>query len=292
MRKPPRGRFPAAFLASLGLHLGLVGLAWVAALTAEPAPKLRVYAVDIVSPPPQVKGEYDPIPGGTPKVVEAPPAPEPEPEPEPEPAPPPPPKETPPPPKEAVAPAKAAPKKEEPKKEAPKPAPAKETPKETPKTPAREAPKTPAKGAEKAPPSKAGASKGTEVENPAGTGKTKPSSGENPDPSSPGGEDLNVKIPGARFVEPGYLENIQRQVNRYFRRPSGARTDMAEVQFYIRRDGSVEDIEVVRNAGSFAFRVAAMEAVEQAGLNKAFGPLPKAYPGDRLLVSFYFRPAR
>jgi hypothetical protein len=32
--------------------------------------------------------------------------------------------------------------------------------------------------------------------------------------------------------------------------------------------------------------------VEQAGLNKAFGPLPRAYPADRLPVSFYFRPAR
>jgi len=93
-------------------------------------------------------------------------------------------------------------------------------------------------------------------------------------------------------VDPEYLANIQRQINRYFRRPSGAQSDVAEVQFYINRDGTVSEIELVRHTGSFAFRSAAMEAVEQAGLNRAFGPLPRAYPADRLLVSFYFRPAR
>ena len=101
-----------------------------------------------------------------------------------------------------------------------------------------------------------------------------------------------MRTEGARFVEPGYLENIVRQVNRYFRRPSGSVTDEAEVRFWINRDGSVSDIEVIRSAGSFRFRAAAMEAVEQAGNRKAFGPLPRAYPADRLPVSFYFRPSR
>jgi len=48
---------------------------------------------------------------------------------------------------------------------------------------------------------------------------------------------------------------------------------------------------VVRATGSFAFRAAAMEAVEQAGARRAFGPLPDAYGADVLPVSIEFRPA-
>lgn len=261
MNRRGGGRMRFALLVSAGLHAGAVLLLWAATSRAQPLPELRVYAVDIVSPPPQELGEFDPLPGGQPEPELTPPEPEPEPTPpvvEPTPAPKPK-KEEPAPPKK-----QPEPKKEPPKKEAPKPEPKKEAPKPAPKE------SKPAEASDKATPSK----------------------GANPDPSSPGGEDLDVRIKGARFVDPDYLANIQRQINRYFRRPGGSRTDVAEVQFYIKRDGTVDEIEVVRHAGSFAFRVAAMEAVEQAGLNKAFGPLPREYSADRLLVSFYFRPAR
>lgn len=271
MKRRGGERMSRALLASAALHAAVGVLLWAATSGAEPLPELRVYAVDIVSPPPQELGEFDPEPGSPPEPVA-------EPEPEPEPAPPEPepePEPTPPPPKAEPVPA-PKPRKEEPKpppkKEEPKPEPKKETPPTAP--PKREEPK---KEEPKPAPSEA---------------KPTPSRGAQPDPSSSGGEDLDVKIEGARFVDPDYLANIQRQINRYFRRPSASRTDVAEVQFYINKNGSVSDIEVVRHSGSFAFRVAAMEAVEQAGINKAFGPLPREYPADQLLVSFYFRPAR
>lgn len=250
MNRRRNNRMRVAVLISATLH-ALVGvLFWSVASRAADLPELRVYAVDIVSPPPQELGEFDPLPGAEPAPVEEPapepPAPAPEPE---EPAPP-----------KKPEPKKEPPKEQPPKKETPKEAPKKEAPPKVAKETAREKP-TPSKGA-------------------------------NPSRTSPGGEDLDVKIEGARFVDPGYLANIQRQIHRYFRRPGASRTDVAEVQFYINRDGSVSEIEVIRHSGSFSFRVAAMEAVEQAGLSKSFGPLPKEYPADRLLVSFYFRPVR
>ena len=265
MRRGDRRFLRWAAFGSAALHLTIGGLLWFATRSAAELPRMRVYAVDIVSPPPRELGEWSPAPAGDPGATEAP---EPvEAEPAPEPAPPAP-KEPSPAPKATTPP--PAPK--ETPKSTPRPAP-KETPKETPKAPPRETPKETPKGS-------------------GNSGTSGRSTGANPDPDSPGGEDLDVRTEGARFVEPGYLENIVRQVNRYFRRPSGSVTDEAEVRFWINRDGSVSDIEVIRSAGSFRFRAAAMEAVEQAGNRKAFGPLPRAYPADRLPVSFYFRPSR
>ena len=255
-----RGSLRGAMVASGVLHAALIVAVAIGASRAASLPKMKVYAVNIVSPPPQEAGE--PVPAAAtpePAVAEPePPPPEPEPPlPEPDPVPPPP-EPKPAPPKEN----KAPPREPEPKPE-PKPAP----PKEPEPQPKKEEPKP-------EPP------------------KPTPSRGDNPVASSAGGEGLNVRTEGAEFVDAAYLQNIVRQINRYFRRPSDARTDAAEVRFWINRDGTVSDIETVQATGSFSFRAAAMEAVEQAGLNRAFGPLPDAYSADRLAISFYFRPAR
>lgn len=237
------------FVVSALLHAAVIGAFWATASTADQAPTLRVYAVDIVSPPPQELGEPTIDPAAETEPVEEEPTPEPPqpeeeevaPEPEPEPSPP------------------ARPTSEPEPKPKPKPAETK---------PAEEKPPTEPKKEEKK------------------------STGARPDPTSAGGEDLNVHTEGMEFVDPSYLANIQRQLNRYFRPPADARNDEAEILFRINRNGSVSGIEVLSSSGSVRFRLAAMEAVEQAGLNKAFGPLPDAYPADQLPVSFYFRPAR
>ncbi|HET6765113.1 MAG TPA: TonB C-terminal domain-containing protein [Longimicrobiaceae bacterium] len=119
-----------------------------------------------------------------------------------------------------------------------------------------------------------------------------PATGANPVASSAGGEGLNVRTAGADFVDRAYLENIIRQVRRYFRPPAGAVSDRASVRFWIERDGSVAEITVVGGNGSFAFRSAAMEAVERAGRDNAFGRLPAAFTDDRLAVTFDFAPPR
>lgn len=101
-----------------------------------------------------------------------------------------------------------------------------------------------------------------------------------------------MRTEGADFVDRAYLENIIRQVRRYFRPPAGARTDRASVRFWIERDGGVSDISTVAGNGSFAFRSAAMEAVERAGRDGAFGRLPAGFPDDRLAITFDFTPPR
>lgn len=104
------------------------------------------------------------------------------------------------------------------------------------------------------------------------------------------GEGLNVRLEGVRTEYPEYFENIVRQLTRYFRwRGEGAWE--AEVAFVIHRDGNVTDIRWVRRSGNLAFDLEAMGAVESAGRDRAFGPLPGGFSADRLPVSFYFSPA-
>jgi outer membrane biosynthesis protein TonB len=91
---------------------------------------------------------------------------------------------------------------------------------------------------------------------------------------------------------PEYCDNIIRQVNRYFRAPAGIGAAEADIYFVINRDGSVSELRLIGSSGGAAFRMAVLEGVEQAGLQRAFGRLPDAYGADRLPVSFYFRPAR
>lgn len=118
-----------------------------------------------------------------------------------------------------------------------------------------------------------------------------PAQGPDPKPVSIGGEDLDINMEGAEFPFPDYLENIQLQLSRYFR--PGAANLEAEVVFYILRDGSVgPNIRVVRRSPDFNFNLQAVEAVERAGQNRVFGPLPDGWQGDRLWISFTFYPRR
>lgn len=271
IKKRRQGRLHLALLASAVVHAGVVALIWAAARNAEALPKMRVYAVDLVSPPPQIAGEPNPGAGGEPVVAEEVPEPVPE---EPQPEPPPPEPEPP----RPDPPAKEAPPKAQPRPPAKEPSPpAKATTKSTP------AKSPPAKSPTPQPKQAAGGGTG---------GGTGASSGARPSAASRGGENLDVQLKGVQCPSENYCANIVRQLNRYFRPPAGSSSDVAEVFFWINRDGSVSDIRVVQSAGSFGFRVAAMEAVEQAGINKAFGALPAAFQLDRLPVSFYFRPAR
>lgn len=105
-----------------------------------------------------------------------------------------------------------------------------------------------------------------------------------------GEETVNVQLEGATFAFPRYLENIIRQIQRYWRRPTSGRHLRAEIAFVIRRDGSVSDIEWISRSGDLTFDLEARGAVEAAGRNRAFGPLPEEYPRDRLRVSFFFDP--
>ncbi len=285
MRRRPPGRFPHALLVSAGLHAALLGLAAVTGAGAEPAPRPRVFRVDIVSPPPNRAGEPAPAAPAAGTV-----APEPEPEASQPPAGGP----------ETVA-TEEPPAREEPEPgpspvKAPTPPPVREKPRTAPTRRPDNPLERPRPGAT---PSTRRSDRPQETAKTAGAKQSEgpaareavAATGRNPDPNSPGGEGLAVRTEGAEFSDPAYLGNIIRQLRRYFRPPPGATSDEAEVHFWIARDGTVSDIRIKRSRGSFQFRAAAMEAVEQAGIAKAFGPLPRAYPGNRLPVAFTFEPA-
>ena len=240
------GGLKRATYTSAVVHVLVIVAAWVVTSQQVALPPMRVYAVNIVSPPPQESGEPDP--GAVAPEEEPEPEPEPvveeEPEPEPEP-------EPPAPEPEATAPA--------PRPPPPPPPPRQEPPDEPEPEPARQ------------------------------PEQTTPSTGREPDPRSPGGDNIDLQLRGVECPSAEYCENIVIQLQRYFRAPAGARGE-AEVYFVINRDGTIKDVRLLRSSGSASFRVAVMEAVEQAGRNDEFGPLPAGFNTDQLPVSFFFRP--
>jgi protein TonB len=109
-------------------------------------------------------------------------------------------------------------------------------------------------------------------------------------PTGDRGTDVaTVRTEGVDFPFPGYLENIVRQIARNFgeHRNTNVR---AEVQFLIRRDGSVSAIQFVTRSGDYSFDLDAQGAVEAAGKNSGFGPLPNGFSDDVLPVIFSFDP--
>lgn len=123
--------------------------------------------------------------------------------------------------------------------------------------------------------------------NPRTTPRTAPLPGETP---STGNDAVTVSTPGLQFPYPEYLRNIVQEVYRRWERPLGNAALRAEVSFLLLRDGSVREIKLTRSSGSFSFDLSAQGAIEAAGTNRSFGPLPDGYPADVLPVSFYFTP--
>ena len=106
-----------------------------------------------------------------------------------------------------------------------------------------------------------------------------------------GEEVMSIRIAGDASAWPEYSENIIRQIQRRWRPPAGARDLRAEIYFIIHRDGRVTGFDWVARSGSLIFDTEAMGAVESAGRDRAFGPLPDDFPADALAVSFFFDPS-
>ncbi len=110
-----------------------------------------------------------------------------------------------------------------------------------------------------------------------------------------GEEEVNISLEGRScgdLLTQAYCNNITRQVLRYWRRPTGGRALGAELAFVIEEDGSVSEIEWKQRSGDATFDLEARGAIEAAGRQRAFGPLPERYPLDRLRVTFFFDPRR
>jgi TonB family protein len=91
------------------------------------------------------------------------------------------------------------------------------------------------------------------------------------------------------FPFPEYLNNVVRQIQLRFK-PRGAGNLVTEVVFFIRRDGSVQDLQIQKRSGSLAFDLEAQGAVEAVSAARAFGPLPAGWGDDVLKVIFTFEP--
>jgi TonB family protein len=119
-----------------------------------------------------------------------------------------------------------------------------------------------------------------------------PAAAQPPNPgATPGtGTDVeNVRVEGVAFPFPEYLRNIMNQIFRRWARPVGVSLS-AEVSFTILRDGTVRNIKVTRSSRVYSFDLEAQGAVEQAGADGAFGPLPQGWPTELLNVAFLFTP--
>jgi TonB family protein len=109
------------------------------------------------------------------------------------------------------------------------------------------------------------------------------------DQGGKGTDVANVSTAGKDFPYPAYLHNIITQIALRFD-PRQKQALSADVQFVIRRDGSVFSISIVKASGSYGFDLEAKGAVEQAGAARAFGPLPEGFSDDALTVIFTFDP--
>ncbi|HEX5872749.1 MAG TPA: hypothetical protein VFY65_20100 [Longimicrobium sp.] len=298
-RRRTDGRARSALMVSLLLHAAIIGFAVVAEGSPPKPPKTKVYAVDIVSPPPNMAGEMPAEPPTTqepgpaaaaePAATPAEKAPEPTPpapEPDPEPVPP---REAP------KEPAKAPEPRRTPEQPKARPTPAPEQPKQRPSTTTPNRPSTATPSTSR--PSQSSTNRpatnrpsGTSGQSGTGSGPNRtqgtgtrsgPATGSNPDANSPGGEGLNIHVEGEPCPVAGYCENVQRQVYRFFRAPPESTGGRGEVCFRIQRDGRVTEISTQRVRGSASFRIAMMEAAEAAGSRQAFGTLPGAFDPAR-----------
>jgi TonB family protein len=118
--------------------------------------------------------------------------------------------------------------------------------------------------------------------------ETTPLPGQTP---STGNDELTFRQDGIRFPYPDYLEKIVTEIHRRWAAPAARNARLrVEVAFTIQRDGTVTDIEFVRRSNNRIFDAEALGAIERAGRDRAFGPLPSGWNGESLPIAFNFKP--
>ena len=111
-----------------------------------------------------------------------------------------------------------------------------------------------------------------------------------PGSTTAGTDAATIRTEGVEFPFPGYLRNLVAQVYQRWRPPASQAALVAEVFFFIHRDGSVAGLQFIRRSGSFAFDLETQGAIESAARAGAFGALPDGFGADVLPVSFFFNP--
>jgi outer membrane biosynthesis protein TonB len=126
---------------------------------------------------------------------------------------------------------------------------------------------------------------------PAAAGGAAAQAATGPATSTTAGTDAaTIRTEGVEFPFPGYLRNLVSQVYQRWRPPPSQAALVAEVLFFLHRDGSVTGLQFIRRSGSFGFDLEAQGAIESAARAGAFGGLPDGFGPDVLPVSFFFNP--
>ncbi len=101
------------------------------------------------------------------------------------------------------------------------------------------------------------------------------------------GESGNVlKLQNPGFDYDFYLGSVQAKIEQFFRPPTGVKGQyMTTVGFVIQKDGSVSDIQLVKNSGNSFLDLAAERAIRAAG---KFGRLPAQYEQNQLIIHYEF----
>lgn len=251
----PRRRLPG-WKTSLALHVVVLLLLFVGPrLFARPPERLEYVSVQIM--PLQALGTPDAQPDAE----------ETEPEPEPEPEPPPAEPEAPEPGPEVVEP------EPEPQVVVPEPTPQPEEREESPPSPTPAEPATPAPAEPEPSPPAATETEGT----PGGLGS--------PEGDPRGTSPLGTTIGGLDnpdFTYSYYLDRMLALIDERWRPPVAGERLEAVVHFWIRRDGTVDGVELRQSSGNSAFDLAGLRAVQSAS---PLPPLPAGYDHDTLGVN-------
>jgi TonB family protein len=88
-------------------------------------------------------------------------------------------------------------------------------------------------------------------------------------------------------VPPEYPRAVFNLIMSQWQQP-GFDKERAEVQFEIRRDGSVEELRLMRSSENKDFDLHAMQAIARAAVNLKFPPLPAQYPAHVLPMLVMF----
>ncbi|WP_218079822.1 TonB family protein [Anthocerotibacter panamensis] len=104
----------------------------------------------------------------------------------------------------------------------------------------------------------------------------------NPDRSGEG----DPGIDSAQDVDFGpYMNQLQRRVKRAWFAPEQSNSRRTVLRFTIERNGQVSELKVSRSSGNATSDQAAIDAVRRAA---PFPPLPSAYRGDEIEITFTF----
>jgi len=109
-------------------------------------------------------------------------------------------------------------------------------------------------------------------------------------PRGTGSSSFGLQVTGVgdpTFTYGYYLDRMLSLIERNWRRPptDGARPEVA-LDFTIRRDGTVEDLEIAESSGINAFDLAGFRAVQTAS---PLPPLPAGYRKDSLAIRLIIR---